>query len=81
MKTGRKLNPQMEKIEPENTARMVVDTCSDCDVCRFLMDSDCLMFPALYRLYDKETFFAVVWPVLWGLKENFTTHRFAREAD
>ena len=44
----------MEKIEPENTARMVVDACSDCDVCRFLMDSDCLMFPELYRLYDKE---------------------------
>jgi hypothetical protein len=32
----------MEKIEPENTARMVVDACSDCDVCRILMDSDCL---------------------------------------
>jgi glycerol-3-phosphate dehydrogenase subunit C len=44
----------MEKIEPENTARSVVDACSDCDVCRFLMDSDCLMFPELYRLYDKE---------------------------
>jgi glycerol-3-phosphate dehydrogenase subunit C len=44
----------MEKIEPENTARMIVDACSDCDVCRFLMDSDCLMFPELYRLYDQE---------------------------
>ncbi len=44
----------MENNEPENTARMVVDACSDCDVCRFLMDSDCLMFPELYRLYDKE---------------------------
>ena len=44
----------MEKIEPEKTARMVVDACSDCDVCRFLMDTDCLMFPELYRLYDKE---------------------------
>ena len=44
----------MEIIEPENTARMVVDACSDCDVCRFLMDTDCLMFPELYRLYDKE---------------------------
>ena len=54
MKTGRKLTPLMEKIEPEDTARMVVDACSDCDVCRFLMDSDCLMFPELYRLYDKE---------------------------
>jgi glycerol-3-phosphate dehydrogenase subunit C len=44
----------MENIEPEYTARMVVDACSDCDVCRFLMDSNCLMFPELYRLYDKE---------------------------
>ena len=33
---------------------MVVDACSDCDVCRFLMDRDCLMFPELYRLYDQE---------------------------
>lgn len=33
----------MQKIDPEYTARMVIDTCSDCDVCRFLMDSDCLM--------------------------------------
>lgn len=44
----------MENNEPENTVRTVVDACSDCDVCRFLMDSDCLMFPELYRLYDKE---------------------------
>ncbi len=44
----------MNKFGPEITARMVVDACSDCDVCRFLMDSDCLMFPELYRLYDKE---------------------------
>lgn len=44
----------MTKIEPESTARMVVDACSDCDVCRFLMDSNCLVFPELYRLYDKE---------------------------
>ena len=44
----------MNKCEPEITARAVVDACSDCDVCRFLMDTDCLMFPELYRLYDKE---------------------------
>ena len=45
----------MENNEPENSARMVLDACSDCDVCRFLMDSDCLMFPELYRLNDKES--------------------------
>ena len=44
----------MEKSNPEKKARKVVDECADCDVCRFLMDSDCLMFPELYRLYDKE---------------------------
>jgi len=44
----------MEKSSPEKKARKVVDECADCDVCRFLMDSDCRMFPELYRLYDKE---------------------------
>ena len=44
----------MEKFEPEKKARKVVNDCADCDVCRFLMDSDCLFFPELYRLYDKE---------------------------
>ncbi|MBT8365149.1 MAG: FeS-binding protein [Deltaproteobacteria bacterium] len=44
----------MEKFEPEKKARKVMDGCADCDVCRFLMDADCLVFPELYRLYDKE---------------------------
>ena len=44
----------MEKSSPEKKARKVIDACADCDVCRFLMDTDCLMFPELYRLYDKE---------------------------
>jgi glycerol-3-phosphate dehydrogenase subunit C len=44
----------MEKFKPEKKARKVVDECADCDVCRFLMDSDCQMFPELYRLYDRE---------------------------
>src|SRR5512137_1910287 len=44
----------MEKINPEQTARQVLDACADCDVCRYLMDTSCLMFPELYRLYDKE---------------------------
>ena len=44
----------IEKSSPEKKARKVVDECADCDVCRFLMDSDCLMFPELYRLYDRE---------------------------
>ncbi len=44
----------MDYTGPEKKARKVVDECADCDVCRFLMDSDCLMFPELYRLYDRE---------------------------
>jgi len=44
----------MEKFEPEKKARKVIDDCADCDVCRFLMDADCPVFPELYRLYDQE---------------------------
>jgi len=44
----------MEKINPEKTARQVLDACVDCDVCRFLMDTSCHYFPELYRLYDQE---------------------------
>ena len=48
------MNDMMEKSSPEKKARKAVDECADCDVCRFLMDSDCLMFPELYLLYDRE---------------------------
>jgi glycerol-3-phosphate dehydrogenase subunit C len=41
-------------MNPEEKIREVVDSCSDCDICRSLMDSTCLVFPELYRLYDKE---------------------------
>jgi len=40
--------------KPEDRIRAVVDACSDCDVCRHLMDADCLFFPELYRLWDRE---------------------------
>jgi len=36
-----------------NPIRWVFDACSDCDTCRFLMDDSCLMFPELFRLYDR----------------------------
>ncbi len=39
---------------PEAIIRSVVDECADCDICRHLMDSSCLVFPALYRLWDRE---------------------------
>lgn len=44
----------MEPVMPENKAREVIAECADCDICRFLMESDCLVFPELYRLWDKE---------------------------
>jgi glycerol-3-phosphate dehydrogenase subunit C len=44
----------IDKNSPEKKARKVLDECADCDVCRYLMDADCLLFPELYRLYDKE---------------------------
>ncbi len=39
---------------PEQKIRDVVDACADCDVCRHLMDANCLFFPELYRLWDRE---------------------------
>ncbi len=42
------------KDEPEILARAVVTECADCDICRFLMDTSCLFFPELYRLWDRE---------------------------
>jgi glycerol-3-phosphate dehydrogenase subunit C len=44
----------MNDKTPEKKIREVVDACTDCDVCRHLMDTDCLFFPELYRLWDRE---------------------------
>lgn len=41
--------------KPESLVRAVLDACADCDICRFLMEDNCLLFPELYRLYDQET--------------------------
>ncbi len=38
----------------ETAIRRVIDACADCDTCRPLMDQSCLLFPELYRLYDRE---------------------------
>jgi len=38
----------------ETIVRSVIDACADCDTCRFLMNQDCLFFPELYRLVDRE---------------------------
>ena len=39
---------------PEHIARGVIERCADCDVCRHLMDVNCLLFPELFRLFDGE---------------------------
>jgi glycerol-3-phosphate dehydrogenase subunit C len=39
----------------EQLVRKVVDTCTDCDICRYLMDTNCLFFPTMYNLWDRET--------------------------
>ena len=44
----------MKDTSPENKILEVIDACTDCDVCRHLMDTDCLFFPELYRLWDQE---------------------------
>ncbi len=38
----------------EKLMREVVDACTDCDCCRYIMDTSCLFFPEIYRLWDRE---------------------------
>ncbi|BBO72325.1 sn-glycerol-3-phosphate dehydrogenase subunit C [Desulfosarcina alkanivorans] len=45
---------EKEPVDPAVIVRRVIDACADCDTCRFLMNEDCLFFPALYRLVDRE---------------------------
>lgn len=46
----------MEKKEPEDLVRDVIETCAGCDFCGFyLEDTPCLLFPELYRLYHRES--------------------------
>jgi glycerol-3-phosphate dehydrogenase subunit C len=47
--------PKKERPSARSLIRSVVDTCADCDICRFLMEDSCLFFPELYRLHDRET--------------------------
>ena len=41
-------------MNPEDKIREVVDHCADCDICRYLMETTCHLFPELYRLFDRE---------------------------
>ncbi|WP_448381930.1 heterodisulfide reductase-related iron-sulfur binding cluster [Desulfosoma sp.] len=38
---------------PENALQRLFNGCTDCDICRFLMDESCLLFPEIYRRYDE----------------------------
>ena len=42
------------KTSPQELLRKVMEQCADCDVCRTLMEEDCVFFPELYRLWDQE---------------------------
>ncbi len=44
----------MTRNVAEQTIQAVLDACTDCDTCRYLMDESCLLFPKLYRLYDRQ---------------------------
>lgn len=37
----------------QHPLQRLFDGCTDCDICRFLMDESCLLFPEMYRLYDE----------------------------
>ncbi|SFM79764.1 heterodisulfide reductase-related iron-sulfur binding cluster [Thermodesulforhabdus norvegica] len=41
------------RFEAVQYVRKIFDGCTDCDVCRFLMEDSCLLFPRLYELYDR----------------------------
>jgi glycerol-3-phosphate dehydrogenase subunit C len=40
--------------DAEHLIRRVIDACTDCDCCRYTMDTNCLFFPEIYRLWDRE---------------------------
>ena len=40
--------------DAEHLMRRVIDACTDCDCCRYTMDTNCLFFPEIYRLWDRE---------------------------
>ena len=43
-----------EMDNAEHMMRKVVDACTDCDCCRHIMDTSCLLFPEIYKLWDRE---------------------------
>jgi glycerol-3-phosphate dehydrogenase subunit C len=43
-----------KKQSPEYLMRKVVDACTDCDCCRYILDTSCQLFPEIYALWDQE---------------------------
>lgn len=41
-------------MTPQEIIRDIMDLCADCDTCRTLLEEECVFFPELYRLWDKE---------------------------
>ena len=41
-------------MSAEDKLRYEINYCGGCDVCRELLDRSCLVFPEIFRLYDKE---------------------------
>lgn len=39
---------------PQKLIRDAIELCADCDTCRTLMEEECVFFPELYRLWDRE---------------------------
>ncbi|MBC7358933.1 MAG: FeS-binding protein [Desulfacinum sp.] len=44
----------MKSGKPQEYVRRMFAGCTDCDICRFLMDECCLLFPRIFQLYDRE---------------------------
>jgi glycerol-3-phosphate dehydrogenase subunit C len=44
-----------QQKSPQKIIRDAVELCADCDTCRTHMEEECVFFPELYRLWDKET--------------------------
>ena len=43
-----------EKKTPKELLRGVMELCADCDTCRTMLEEECVFFPELYRLWDRE---------------------------
>ncbi len=49
-----KKSSKPETDSPEYLMRKVVDACTDCDCCRYILDTSCQFFPKIFELWDRE---------------------------